>query len=41
MVPLTVDGKGGDGGEQKFSKVHGSQLGWSSGVVLTKLWEGY
>jgi hypothetical protein len=33
-VPLTLDGKQGDGAEQKFSKVHGSRLGWSSGHVL-------
>jgi hypothetical protein len=35
MVPLTLDGNGGDGAEHYFSKVHGSRLGVSSGKVLT------
>jgi hypothetical protein len=35
MAPLTFDGNEGDGGEWKFSKVHGSLLGWSYVDVLT------
>jgi hypothetical protein len=35
MFPLTSDGNEGEGAEQKFSKVHGSRLGLSSGDVLT------
>jgi hypothetical protein len=31
MVPLTFNGKEGDGAEQNFSKVHGPWLGWSPG----------
>jgi hypothetical protein len=38
MVPLTLVGNEGDGGEQKFSKVHGSRLGWPSVDVLTNCW---
>jgi hypothetical protein len=33
MVPLTLDDNEGDGAEQKFLKVHGSQLGWSSDYI--------
>jgi hypothetical protein len=35
MVSLTSNGNKGDGGEQNFSKVHGSRLGWSSSDVLS------
>lgn len=35
MVPLPLNGNEGDVGEQKFSKVHVSRLGWTSGDTLT------
>jgi hypothetical protein len=33
LVSLLLDGTEGGGAEQKFSKVHGSRLGWSSGSL--------